>query len=204
MTDMKSMIADVTMFQHHVSDIQLCTLMDLVWRNHRTSNLQSAASPSPTLFYFCWQTQIGEVERRELIRFGKQQLAPKRRFVQRWQVDSPSPNWTSTIEQNNWTKCQLNKNQLNKKSVEQKSIEQKVNWASGYLNKYLIDQIPTGQMHLNKITGTIEQMLNWTNCHSRAIHRLRLAECVVARSAMKPGGFGGLAPHSIWSNSNPW
>ena len=83
---------------------------------------------------------------------------------------------------------------MNKKSVEQKSIEQKVNWASGYLNKYLIDQIPTGQMHLNKITGTIEQMLNWTNCHSRAIQRLRLAECVVARSAMKPGGFGGLAP----------
>ena len=104
----------------------------------------------------------------------------------------------SKLNKYNWTK------QLNKKSVEQKSIEQKVNWASGYLNKYLIDQIPTGQMHLNKITGTIEQMLNWTNCHSRAIHRLRLAECVVARSAMKPGGFGGLAPHSIWSNSNAW
>ena len=60
----------------------------------------------------------------------------------------------SKLNKYNWTK------QLNKKSVQQKSIKQKVNWASGDLNKYLIDQIPTGQMHLNKITVTIEQMLN--------------------------------------------
>ena len=114
-------------------------------------------------------------------------------------MSSPFPCRLATVT-GRFTKSKLNKynwtKQLNKKSVEQKSIEQKVNWASGDLNKYLIDQIPTGQMHLNKITVTIEQMLNWANGHSRGVHRLRLAECVVARSATKPGGFGGLAPHS--------
>ena len=54
---------------------------------------------------------------------------------------------------------------MNKKPAEQKSIEQKVDWASGQLNKYLIEQLPTEQMHLNKITATIEQILNWTSGH---------------------------------------
>ena len=74
-------------------------------------------------------------------------------------VDSPTPNWTSTIEQNNWAKNWLNKSQLIKKLTEHKSNDQtnnptKINWSKSYwtmsqLIKFLAEQI------------AIEQLINW-------------------------------------------
>ena len=74
-------------------------------------------------------------------------------------VDSPTPNWTRTIEQNNWAKNWLNKSQLIKKLTEHKSNDQtnnptKINWSKSYwtmsqLIKFLAEQI------------AIEQLINW-------------------------------------------
>ena len=87
------------------------------------------------------------------------EVPPSGNWPSAFHVDSPTPNWTSTIEQNNWAKNWLNKSQLIKKLTEHRSNDQtnnptKINWSKSYwamsqLIKFLAEQI------------AIEQLINW-------------------------------------------
>ena len=102
--------------------------------------------------------------------------------------------WTNGIEhrsfeQNHWTKNQLNKNLLNKKSIEQVD-----NWTNIWLIKYPLNKCIWTKLlqQLNKCS--IERVVTFLIWLRRVVHRLRLAECVVARQRHEARGFGGLPP----------